>query len=127
MDIARPPLSLVPFPYQVRNFTSALGSVLLDVPWTAKNSIAILWFGVNDCAAAQVYTKASTPKNLVDRIMDSYFTQVKGLMDTGLRRFLFMGVPRSSMLSQGVVCTDFLQHCIVYPLRFKLPTNPSTI
>ena len=94
IDIVRPPLSLIPYPFQVENFTKALGTSPDYAPWTAENSLATIWLGVNDVAAIQVYTDKSSWSVLVDRIMISFFNRTNLLYEAGLRQFVFMGVPR---------------------------------
>lgn len=122
MDIVRPPLSLIPFPYQVRNFTEHLASTPHPefAQWNAENSLAIVWFGVNDVAAMQAYTKQATVTELVDRVMESYFDKIRILHREGLDRFVFMGVPRTSAsnLTTWSDTTDGGTSTVSCPIRY---------
>lgn len=119
VDIVRPILSLIPFPYQVRNFTRELAFRPSFAPWTAENSVAIIWFGVNDVSAMQVYTNENSPTQLVDRIMASMFEKIGTLRDAGLQRFVIMGVPRKHLLRISMPFLSNLYFSIVsFPLRY---------
>jgi len=59
--------------------------------WTANNTAAAVWLGVNDVGNS-FYKPNSSDINTAD--INSYFGQLDVLYNAGLRKFLLLSVPR---------------------------------
>ncbi|KPM36717.1 hypothetical protein AK830_g9865 [Neonectria ditissima] len=75
---------------QVGHFKQSIGSRPEFAPWTAENSVAGFWFGVNDVRVSYLFD--DMPERLV-LTMQSFFEQIQVLYDTGLRRFVLLSLP----------------------------------
>jgi len=61
--------------------------------WNGDNTLFALWLGTNDISNFN-HTEYPQPSinNVLETIMDIYFTSIKGLYDVGARNFLFINV-----------------------------------
>ncbi|KAK7427983.1 hypothetical protein QQZ08_005414 [Neonectria magnoliae] len=84
------PASAPSFVDQVGHFRESIGSRPEFAPWTAENSVAGFWFGVNDVRVS--YFLDDMPEVLV-WVMESYFEQIQILYNVGLRRFVLLSLP----------------------------------
>lgn len=84
------------FEDQVNAFQKHYGGE--DRNWTAENAVAGVWFGVNDIRRSFSNIKAG---DLVRLVMDRYFENLERLYIIGLRKYVLLSVPRTSL------ATDF--------------------
>ncbi|KAI5811313.1 hypothetical protein DFH27DRAFT_597106 [Peziza echinospora] len=84
------------FREQVKKFRFRLGNSPntpdWPYPWTSGDSLFFFWFGINDLWRSNGWTNGSSSA-LHDRILDSYFTGVTELYDSGARNLVFFTVP----------------------------------
>jgi hypothetical protein len=62
-----------------------------NVAWTAENTVAVFWIGINDVGNSY-WDGVPTP---IDEIHDKYFAQLQILYDAGVRLFTLFTVPRT--------------------------------
>lgn len=74
---------------QVAEFTADTATSS-DVAWTATNTMAVFWIGINDVGNSY-WDGAATP---IEKIHDQYFAQLQILYDAGVRLFTLFTVPR---------------------------------
>ncbi|KUI55788.1 hypothetical protein VP1G_03199 [Cytospora mali] len=77
------------FDGQVGEFEDAMVPAPTEAPWTADNSLAVVWIGINDVGEA-FWEDIELP---LDAIMTRYWGLVQDLYDDGLRDFVIMTVP----------------------------------
>ncbi|ROV94270.1 hypothetical protein VMCG_08621 [Cytospora schulzeri] len=77
------------FDDQVVEFEDAMVPAPAEAPWTADNSLAVIWMGINDVGEA-FWENIALP---LDAIMTRYWGLVQDLYDDGLRDFVIMTVP----------------------------------
>ena len=70
-------------------FADALVPAPTEAPWTADNSLAIVWIGINDVGEA-FWEDIALP---LDDVMTRYWGLMQELYDDGLRDFVVMTVP----------------------------------
>lgn len=66
------------------------GQYVVDAPWTAEETLTVVWIGIND--VGHPYWDGIEPP--FDRIMARYLELLETLYDHGLRRFALFTVPR---------------------------------
>jgi hypothetical protein len=79
---------------QVQVFSDNLASKPSYAPWTAENTVAGVWMGVNDVGNSwwfSNYTDVNTA------VVDRYFEQLQILYDAGVRQFVLLNVPRECL------------------------------
>ena len=86
--------SVVSFKEQVAIFSDNLVPQPDYAAWTADNSIAGIWIGVNDIGNSWW---EATRDDIYDRVMAVYSDQLQILYDAGLRDFFLLNVPRMSL------------------------------
>ncbi|KAM7199128.1 putative endoglucanase type F [Rhypophila sp. PSN 637] len=75
---------------QVAQFSGSIASKPNYAPWTSENTLFGVWIGVNDVGNSWWLADYD---QLVERIMDSYFGQIRVLYEAGARKFLVLSVP----------------------------------
>lgn len=76
---------------QVQLFSDNLASKPDYAPWTAENTVAGVWMGVNDIGNSFWFDN-STEVNTA--ALGAYFEQLQILYDAGIRQFVLLSVPR---------------------------------
>lgn len=76
---------------QVKIFSDNLAAKPSYAPWTASNSVAAVWMGVNDVGNSFWFEDYQA---INGRVLDSYFGQLEILYRAGLRKFVLLSVPR---------------------------------
>jgi hypothetical protein len=61
-----------------------------DVAWTATNTMAVFWIGINDVGNSY-WDGNTTP---IEKIHDEYFAKLQILYDAGVRMFTLFTIPR---------------------------------
>lgn len=90
---------------QVAQFSQSIASKPADAPWTAENTVAGVWMGVNDVGNS--FYLEGEAERLV-KILDAYFGQLEVLYDAGLRQFALLTVPRKSLVPPRLTLGDAL-------------------
>ncbi|EJD37816.1 hypothetical protein AURDEDRAFT_173089 [Auricularia subglabra TFB-10046 SS5] len=62
-----------------------------SLAWTGDNSLFSIWFGINDIGGS--YLRNIDQPSIIDSVLDSYFFNVKRLVDLGARKILLLNVP----------------------------------
>ncbi|GKT66229.1 fungal cellulose binding domain-containing protein [Colletotrichum tofieldiae] len=75
---------------QVSEFSRSLASKPAWAPWTADNTLAGVWMGVNDVGNA---AWASNREALLVQVLGRYFDQLQILYNAGVRNFVLLSVP----------------------------------
>jgi phospholipase/lecithinase/hemolysin len=75
---------------QVKIFSDNLAAKPSYAPWTASNSVAAVWMGVNDVGNSFWFEDYQA---INGRVLDSYFGQLEILYRAGLRKFVLLSVP----------------------------------
>lgn len=78
---------------QVELFSNSIARKPSYAPWTAQNTLAGVWLGVNDLGGS---FWSDTRSDIFAAILVRYFEQLQILYDAGLRQFVVLGVPRKS-------------------------------
>jgi phospholipase/lecithinase/hemolysin len=78
------------FVQQTSTFTSGVAKHPSGTSWTATNSIAGSFFGINDLL--NPFWKGSTAP--VSQLADRYFQELQAIYNAGVRNFFVMTVPR---------------------------------
>mgnify|MGYP004716658255 CR=1 FL=1 len=76
---------------QVNQFSNSIGKKPDYAPWTAANTIAGVWIGVNDVGNSYYLSDADA---VVDKAVARYFELLQVLYKAGLRKFVLLSVPR---------------------------------
>ncbi|QSZ32485.1 hypothetical protein DSL72_002063 [Monilinia vaccinii-corymbosi] len=77
------------FVSQVNEFQTYTAHNASSIPWTAENTMAVVWMGINDVGNS-FWDGFATP---FDKIFDRYFAQLQHLYDAGIRFFTLFTVP----------------------------------
>ncbi|KAM0421318.1 hypothetical protein ACHAPT_010848 [Fusarium lateritium] len=87
---------------QVDQFVNSLGKRPDYAPWTASNTLAGVWIGVNDVGNS---FWAPNVTDIMESAVTRYFELLQVLYDSGLRRFVLLSVPPThltpTMFQQG--------------------------
>lgn len=83
-----------PLDGQVELFHDYLSEKPDFAPWTAANSVAAVWIGINDLGEP-FWDGYRAP---VDELVERYFELLQDLYNDGLRKFVLLKVPRKSYL-----------------------------
>ncbi|CCX16515.1 hypothetical protein FPQ18DRAFT_277663 [Pyronema domesticum] len=91
---------VVPYRPEVRSIVNQVEDFFLGqiqarklAPWTAENSLFLIWIGINDIGNS--YWKTTGDGGAFhQKLMASYFAEVNKLYTAGARKFLFVDVPR---------------------------------
>ncbi|GJC81597.1 acetylesterase [Colletotrichum liriopes] len=75
---------------QVSEFSRSLASKPAWAPWTADNTLAGVWMGVNDVGNA---AWGSNREALLVQVLGRYFDQLQILYNAGVRNFVLLSVP----------------------------------
>lgn len=75
---------------QVQRFKHTIGSQPEYANWTAENSVASIWMGINDLGVSWQWQNLST---VVPQLTKRLVGQAQVLQDMGLRNFLFVEMP----------------------------------
>ncbi|KAF4435856.1 cellulose-binding GDSL lipase acylhydrolase [Fusarium acutatum] len=102
-NIVKPYASTVlSFVDQVNQFSSSVGKHPAGTSWTAQNTIAGVWIGVNDVGNS-FYLQDSDA--VVEKATARYFELLQVLYKAGLRKFVLLSVPPTEltplMIQQG--------------------------
>jgi phospholipase/lecithinase/hemolysin len=87
---------------QVKIFSGSLAGKPSYAPWTAKNTLAGVWMGVND--VGNTFWLGGDQAGRVDEILNVYFEQIKIIYDAGVRQFVLLTVPptdKSPLMAGG--------------------------
>lgn len=76
---------------QVERFNATIGHKPEYAPWTAENTVACLWFGMNDMSRSRGWTNFTL---VLPQVLEEIFVQAQVLHGLGLRHFLFFELPR---------------------------------
>jgi hypothetical protein len=79
---------------QVQVFSDNLASKPSYAPWTAENTVAGVWMGVNDVGNSWWFSNYTDINTVV---VDRYFEQLQILYDAGVRQFVLLNVPRKNL------------------------------
>lgn len=79
------------FTLQTEQFVNAVGLKPEWAPWDASNAIAAIWMG--GCDTYRTYD-AENRDDLHRRVTDEYLHQVDRMYEVGVRKFIFLYVPR---------------------------------
>ncbi|KAL8389049.1 hypothetical protein RB595_008829 [Gaeumannomyces hyphopodioides] len=98
---------------QLGQFKDSLATRPPWAPWTADDTLAGVWMGVNDVGNA--FWSPGVEELLV-RIVGRYFDQLQLLYDAGVRNFVLLGVPPTqktpAMLANGAESNALLEKAI---------------
>ncbi|KEY72681.1 hypothetical protein S7711_02472 [Stachybotrys chartarum IBT 7711] len=75
---------------QIGQFNSSIATHPSYAPWTAANTLAGVWMGVND--VGNTFWLEGQPAR-IGAIMDVYFSQLQVLYNAGVRNFVLLTVP----------------------------------
>lgn len=75
---------------QVSEFQTYTAHNASDISWTADNTMAVVWMGINDVGNSY-WDGFVTP---FEKILDQYFDQLQKLYDAGIRYFTLFTIPR---------------------------------
>lgn len=93
-NIVKPYASTVlSFVDQVNQFSNSVGKHPAGTSWTAQNTIAGVWIGVNDVGNS-FYLQDSDA--VVEKATTRFFELLQVLYKAGLRKFVLLSVPRKS-------------------------------
>lgn len=79
------------FANQIVHFNDSIGHKPDYAPWTAENTVAAIWFGINDITLT--YKKPGIGKKYINAVK-RIFDLADILYGMGVRQFVFMEVPR---------------------------------
>lgn len=82
------------FGNQIIHFNDTIGHRPSYASWTAKNTVATIWFGINDLALAYTREGLEGIDNQLEEANRRIFELTEILHDIGLRHFIFIEVPR---------------------------------
>jgi len=74
----------------VTEYSASLAAKPDYAPWTESDALFAIWMGVNDVGNGWYATNWTS---LSQEIINTYFTQVQILYDSGARNFVFLSVP----------------------------------
>ncbi|KNB10584.1 hypothetical protein FOXG_10745 [Fusarium oxysporum f. sp. lycopersici 4287] len=102
-NIVKPYASTVlSFVDQVNQFSNSVGKHPAGTSWTAQNTIAGVWIGVNDVGNSFYLQDADA---VVEKATTRYFELLQVLYKAGLRKFVLLSVPPTEltplMIQQG--------------------------
>jgi hypothetical protein len=83
--------TVLSFTDQVGLFSEHLAEKPAYAPWTADNTVAGVWMGVNDVGNT---FWLSGQEARYETIMEAYFRQVQIVYDAGVRKFVLLTMPR---------------------------------
>ena len=76
---------------QMQEFSDSIASKPDYAPWTADNTLAGVWMGVNDVGNSYWL---SGEDDLLSEVVTEYFEQLQVLYNAGVRKFVLLSVPR---------------------------------
>lgn len=80
------------FAHQIGHFNDTIGHRPDYAAWTVKNTVATIWFGINDVALA--YRRGGSMAK-IPAATQSVFDLAEHLYEIGIRQFIFIEVPRT--------------------------------
>jgi hypothetical protein len=83
------------FAHQIIHFKDSIGHRPHYAAWTAQNIVATIWFGLNDLSIA--FNKKGRD-DLLEAANQRMFELSEVLYDTGIRSFIFIEIPRKSLV-----------------------------
>ncbi|EED16655.1 conserved hypothetical protein [Talaromyces stipitatus ATCC 10500] len=83
---------------QIDAFQLYYASRPASAPWTADNTVASFWIGVNDVYYG--FAHNDDPSVFVSRLMNRYRSLIEQIYSNGIRKFLFVNCPPSTRSPQ---------------------------